>query len=45
MFETDGPYGGGPCAGTSHQHHHDANDAIYWQTRLQVSIETTVKFT
>ena len=36
MFETDGPYGGGPCGSTYHQHHHDASDAIYWQTRLQV---------
>ena len=36
MLETDGPYGGEPCDSTSHSHHIDGDDGIYWQTRLQV---------
>ena len=38
MVETDGPYGGGPCASSTHNHHIDVDDAIYWQTRLQVCV-------
>ncbi len=36
MLETDGPYGGEPCDSTSHSHHIDGDDGIYWQTKLQV---------
>jgi hypothetical protein len=35
MLETDGPYGGETCESTTHSHHHDTADAVYWQTRLQ----------
>ena len=37
MLETDGPYGGGSCGSTDHDHHIGADDSIYWQTRLQVN--------
>ena len=35
MLETDGPYGGGPCAATDHAHHHGLEDSVYRQTQLQ----------
>ena len=35
MLETDGPYGGAPCAATHHAHHHGLEDSIYRQTQLQ----------
>jgi len=35
MLETDGPYGGGPCASTRHDHHTDLSDSIYRQTQMQ----------
>ena len=35
MLETDGPYGGGSCASTTHKHHHGFEDSIYKQTQLQ----------
>ena len=37
-FETDGPYGGGACASKNHSHHIDAEDSVYWQTRLQAQL-------
>ena len=35
MVETDGPYGGYPCASTSHSHHRNNDDSIYRQNILQ----------
>ena len=35
MVETDGPYGGQPCASETHAHHVDNLDSIFWQTKLQ----------
>lgn len=35
MVETDGPYGGGPCASTNHTYHIDGEDSIYKQTLAQ----------
>lgn len=35
MLETDGPYGGVPCAATDHAHHHGLEDSVYRQTELQ----------
>lgn len=35
MLETDGPYGGGPCACTNHSHHEGLADSVYQQTQLQ----------
>ena len=35
MLETDGPYGGSPCASETHTHHTDNLDSIFWQTKLQ----------
>ena len=35
MVETDGPYPGYPCSSTNHSHHHDVDDSIYWQLKLQ----------
>eukprot|EP00048_Salpingoeca_helianthica_P016197 m.230956 g.230956 ORF g.230956 m.230956 type:complete len:742 (-) comp18202_c0_seq1:20-2245(-) len=35
MLETDGPYGGTPCASTNHTHHLNLGDSVYWQTRKQ----------
>ena len=35
MFETDGPFGGSPCASQNHSHHWDLEDSVYWQNRLQ----------
>ena len=35
MVETDGPYGGYPCASTTHAHHANYKDSTYWQNKLQ----------
>ena len=35
MVETDGPYGGEPCASTNHSGHMQLSDSIYQQTRTQ----------
>lgn len=35
MFETDGPYGGEPCASENHTYHLGADDAVYQQNRVQ----------
>lgn len=35
MLETDGPYGGAPCASKNHTHHHGLEDSIYRQTQMQ----------
>ena len=35
MVETDGPYGGYPCASKSHSHHEGYDDSIYKQQKLQ----------
>lgn len=43
MLETDGPYGGNPCASTNHTHHTDLSDSIYWQNRLQGQLYTDLK--
>ena len=37
MLETDGPYGGEPCASTNHSHHIGASDSVYQQTRMQAA--------
>jgi hypothetical protein len=37
MLETDGPYGGEPCASTNHSHHVGASDSVYQQTRVQAA--------
>eukprot|EP00054_Salpingoeca_dolichothecata_P016400 m.96117 g.96117 ORF g.96117 m.96117 type:complete len:272 (+) comp21965_c0_seq1:1401-2216(+) len=37
MLETDGPYGGGICASTSHPHHHGLSDSVYRQNQLQAA--------
>ena len=29
MVETDGPYGGEPCASENHSHHDSLEDSIY----------------
>ena len=42
MVETDGPYGGGLCASSAHNHHIDVDDGIYWQTRLQVCVQCLI---
>ena len=34
-IETDGPYPGYDCTSTDHEHHHDASDSIYYQTKFQ----------
>lgn len=34
-LETDGPYGGAPCAASHHEHHRGLADSVYFQTRLQ----------
>ena len=36
MLETDGPYGGGSCASTSHSHV-GLSDSIYQQTKRQAT--------
>ena len=43
MLETDGPYDGTPCAATSHSHHTDLNDSVYWQNRLQGELYSDLK--
>jgi hypothetical protein len=43
MLETDGPYGGSPCASTSHEHHSGVQDSIYWQNRLQIQFYKEMK--
>ena len=35
MVETDGPYGGSPCASTNHTQHLQLSDSVYQQTRTQ----------
>jgi hypothetical protein len=35
MLETDGPYGGAACASTTHAHHLNFGDSVYWQNRKQ----------
>jgi predicted molibdopterin-dependent oxidoreductase YjgC len=35
MVETDGPYGGEPCASTNHSGHLQLSDSVYQQTRSQ----------
>ncbi len=35
MVETDGPYGGYPCAANHHAHHKGFSDSVYWQQQLQ----------
>ena len=35
MVETDGPYGGEPCASTNHSGHLQLSDSVYQQTRTQ----------
>jgi hypothetical protein len=39
---TDGPYGGGVCGSHNHSHHHDANDSVFAQTRLQQEFYRTL---
>ena len=34
-IETDGPFGGQPCASTAHAHHRDVNDSVYRQNHMQ----------
>ena len=34
-LETDGPYGGEPCAASHHKHHRGLADSVFFQTRLQ----------
>ncbi|CAH1774707.1 unnamed protein product [Owenia fusiformis] len=43
MVETDGPYGGYPCASTNHSHHTDLGDSIYKQNTLQAQFYTTLR--
>lgn len=35
MIETDGPFGGEPCASTSHAFHEGLHDSVYAQEKLQ----------
>eukprot|EP01060_Flectonema_neradi_P008462 TRINITY_DN16041_c0_g1_i1.p1 TRINITY_DN16041_c0_g1~~TRINITY_DN16041_c0_g1_i1.p1 ORF type:complete len:737 (+),score=116.67 TRINITY_DN16041_c0_g1_i1:52-2262(+) len=35
MLETDGPYGGGSCSSTEHEHHFGLDDSVYQQTQYQ----------
>jgi hypothetical protein len=37
MVETDGPYGGEPCASTNHSGHLQLSDSVYQQTRTQAA--------
>ena len=34
-IETDGPFGGQPCASTAHAYHRDVNDSVFRQNYLQ----------
>lgn len=43
MLETDGPYGGRPCASTNHAHHHGLEDSIYRQSQLQNKFYTEMR--
>ena len=43
MVETDGPYGGEPCASENHSHHDGLEDSIYWQTKLQAEFYTELR--
>ena len=43
MLETDGPYGGAPCASSAHAHHTGLSDSIFFQTRLQERFYTKMK--
>lgn len=43
MVETDGPYGGYACSSTSHSHHTNHDDSIYWQNKLQGDFYRTLR--
>ena len=43
MVETDGPYGGAPCASTNHSRHAALSDSIYQQTRTQAEYYSALR--
>jgi len=42
-IETDGPYGGQPCASQEHAHHRDVNDSVVRQNFLQATFYQALK--
>ncbi len=43
MLETDGPYGGSPCAANNHTYHYGSADSIYQQTQKQGDFFATMR--